>query len=1219
LTRVTLSDVVSCGASLRTISEGSEYLEDVAQSVSEHFFELLRDRHTGERQVVLARFFKCHLYSELPEELRVFALDVIQGAPIPEDFYCLTLLGTAGVEPEWNSRLNSVHHKAVPLIGETHLTKRPMLAELFAGLGWRADGRGLVPTDRTCDIFLVKDAQGHCPIPVRETFVIPYSIKSVISFGGALGAQELFCVVLFTNAEVEKQSAEMFRSLGLCAQLGVIPLQGRVFRGQAPQHRQSSSLLLSPSQVSELLNIYDEDIRRQAAAELFLGGALKVIPDSFFRFGSDGTILNYRDRGALGQITESVQGRRVQDVLSERLALDFDTAIAQASRTKSIVPLVYPLDVNGTERTFEARFIRLPTRGQIIAVVRDITTRLQAEELLLLQGRRAAAIAELRKTPNGESEDALIFRGLGIIETFTGGRSASFLSVEVKGHGHEPLVKAPSAEDETLVSQILETELENGVGRTRNLTVNLKENGSTVAVFELEIDESDYSDTLIESVQGLAQALWQVVKQKRNSAELAKLAQALDQSPLSVVITNTAAEIEYVNSAFIQSTGYQAKEVLGRNPKVLNSGETPIETYRDLWRTIDAGRTWKGEFHNRRKDGSLYPEFAIVAPLRDPGGTITHYVAVKEDITEKKRLGKELDEHRHRLENLVQLRTAALAEKTEALELAARFDRCESHVLASFNERTSLTEMLDSMLVILAEDLGLTTSFVHLRDQLTGELSLFSSFEPRFALPTDLLERIGRKEGPSYFAFGDNQLGFVGQGGLRNDCKGLDVIPLVCQEEILGFLTVAVWWDSEEHQEALLRRLADQVAVAIQAQRQYERMEALTARLNEREQRIARQNAALERASRLKSEFLANMSHELRTPLNAIIGFSEVMIDGLVGDLNEQQADYASEILSAGQYLLSLINDILDLSKIEAGKMKLQYSVIDPRLVCENALSIVRARARENKIELSLDFDPRVGSFLADERMFKQILYNLLSNAVKFTKDGRVSLTSSLSEDSGSVLFVVEDSGIGIAVEDQTNLFKPFQQVDGSASRQFEGTGLGLALCKNLAELHSGYIHLKSELGAGSRFEVALPYIQDVSPDAESSTPRGGRKLEEPTDELTALVIEDEDPAAELLSLHLNKANWRVVRARSLLEGFALLDEVQPSLVLLDLLLPELDGLRMLERIKSDPKTSCIPVIVVSIIGEENRQRAMELGAADVLQKPVSQARLLESLKGVLV
>jgi PAS domain S-box-containing protein len=1203
LTRFRLRDAVACGASLRRISKGCEYLEDSAQLISEYFYEQLRDQHTGKRQIVLAQAFKSHLFSRLPEDLQAFARESVKYASTPDEFQCLSLLGTAGAEPEWNSRHEAIAHKAIHLIGD--LAKLPMLSALIVGLAWQADNRGTRGRDETC--VLVEDARNNPAFPMQETLVIPYEVKSVISFGCVLGNQDLFYIVLFTNIVMGKESAEMFRAVGLSVKLGAMALQNRVFRGMVPAD-QSSSVLLSPVQVSGLLDVYDKSVEHQAASELLLENALQVLPDSFFRFKSDGTILNFPDSGALGQRFEFAEGRALQDVLPDALALEFEAAIARASETRSVVHLVFSLDVDGANRTFEARFMCF-SEGQVITVVRDITTRLQAEEVLLLQGRRAGAVAELRKTSIGESVDALICRGLKIIEEFTQGHSASLRSVAVRAHGNLPQAKAVST----------------GETETRNIIAHLKEHGSAVAVFELKVKETDYSETLIESVRILAEALWQVVEQKRSSTELAKLAQALDQSPLSVVITNTAAEIEYVNSAFVQSTGYEAREVIGRNPSVLNSGETPIETYEALWRTIGAGHTWKGEFHNRRKDGSLYPEFAIVAPVRGPGGKVTHYVAVKEDITEKKRLGMELDEHRHRLEKLVQRRTAALAEKTEALaektealELTARFDRCENHVLASFNERTSLPQMLDSMLVILSEGLGLKTSFVHLRDQVTGEFSLFSSPQRRFDLPIDLLERIARKEGPSYFAFGDNSLGLV-DSGKCDDCNGLNVIPLVCQEECLGFLTVAVWWESEELQETLLRRLADQVAVAIQAQRQYERMEALTARLNEREQRIARQNSALERANRLKSEFLANMSHELRTPLNAIIGFSEVMVDGLVGDLNDQQADYAGEVLSAGKYLLSLINDILDLSKIEAGKMKLQYSVLDPRLICENALSIVRSRAQKNNIDLVLDFSEQVGSFLADERMVKQILYNLLSNAVKFTKRGRVTLKSHLCENSNFVLFVVEDTGIGISKEDQQDLFKPFQQVDGSAARQFEGTGLGLALCKNLVELHSGYVTLESEVDVGSRFEVALPYIQDASPMADPGARGDGCNLLDPTNALTALIVEDEDPAAELLTLHLSTANWKVIRARGPWEGHALLDEVKPGLIVLDLLLPSLNGLEMLEQIKSDPKTSHIPVIVVSIIGEENRQRAMALGAADVLQKPVSQAKLLESLKGIPV
>jgi signal transduction histidine kinase len=262
---------------------------------------------------------------------------------------------------------------------------------------------------------------------------------------------------------------------------------------------------------------------------------------------------------------------------------------------------------------------------------------------------------------------------------------------------------------------------------------------------------------------------------------------------------------------------------------------------------------------------------------------------------------------------------------------------------------------------------------------------------------------------------------------------------------------------------ALLKTFADQAAIAIQNARLF--------------REIQEKSAQLEIANQHKSDFLANMSHELRTPLNAIIGFSEVLMERIFGELNEKQADYLKDIHESGRHLLSLINDILDLSKIEAGRMELELSTFHMPTALSNALTLVRERAQRHGIALSLEVDPRLGEFQADERKFKQILLNLLSNAVKFTPDGgRVAVSARV--DTGRVEIAVSDTGIGIAPEDQAAVFEEFKQVGRDYTRKSEGTGLGLALTKRFVELHGGEIRVQSAPGKGSTFTFTLPARQ---------------------------------------------------------------------------------------------------------------------------------------------
>jgi signal transduction histidine kinase len=263
-----------------------------------------------------------------------------------------------------------------------------------------------------------------------------------------------------------------------------------------------------------------------------------------------------------------------------------------------------------------------------------------------------------------------------------------------------------------------------------------------------------------------------------------------------------------------------------------------------------------------------------------------------------------------------------------------------------------------------------------------------------------------------------------------------------------------------EKEIALLKTFADQAVIAIQNARLF--------------REIQEKSAQLEVANKHKSDFLANMSHELRTPLNAIIGFSEVLIERMFGEVNEKQAEYLKDIHESGRHLLSLINDILDLSKIEAGRMELELSSFDLPGAVSNAMTLVRERAQRHGIQLGLNMDPRVGEFQADERKVKQILLNLLSNAVKFTPDGgRVDVSAKLDTD--KVQIAVKDTGVGIAPEDHAAVFEEFKQVGRDYTRKAEGTGLGLALTKRLVELHGGEISLESTLGKGATFTVKLP------------------------------------------------------------------------------------------------------------------------------------------------
>jgi PAS domain S-box-containing protein len=405
------------------------------------------------------------------------------------------------------------------------------------------------------------------------------------------------------------------------------------------------------------------------------------------------------------------------------------------------------------------------------------------------------------------------------------------------------------------------------------------------------------------------------------------------------------------------------------------------------------------------------------------------------------------------------------------------------------------------------------------------------------------------------------------------------------------------------------------------------------------EHTLQEKNIELEHASRMKSEFLATMSHELRTPLNAIIGFSEALKDGLMGQTSDIQQESIGDIFSSGQHLLSLINDILDLSKVEAGMMALELEAVDLNSLLSNSLTIVREKAAAQRISLELEIGEDLGVPQLDVRKTKQIVYNLLSNAVKFTLNGgRVALRARrVSRSTVGTLsgiwpvhsfpladneyhdfleICVSDSGIGISKENMAKLFQPFSQIDSSLARKFEGTGLGLAMVKQLAELHGGTVAVASTEGEGARFAAWLP-LRTSAQAAASLIHRTGAAIMAGADsrERIALVVEDDDDAAELVSHLLEVEGFTVIRAASAEAALLMSPQQALSLITLDLRLPGIDGWEFLLRIRKSSALAHVPVVVIA--GQADSNMALTRGASAVLQKPISQAQLKDALDGL--
>ncbi|MDX2227852.1 MAG: response regulator [Verrucomicrobiae bacterium] len=382
---------------------------------------------------------------------------------------------------------------------------------------------------------------------------------------------------------------------------------------------------------------------------------------------------------------------------------------------------------------------------------------------------------------------------------------------------------------------------------------------------------------------------------------------------------------------------------------------------------------------------------------------------------------------------------------------------------------------------------------------------------------------------------------------------------------------------------------------------------SLLKRARELQTESDKSRAAAEEANRTKSAFLANMSHELRTPLNAIIGYSEMLIEDSEDAGQTQLIPDLKKIQGSGKHLLSLINDVLDLSKIEAGKMTLFLENFSLPDLFNEVAATLQPLIEKNKNRLEISCPKDLGIMRGDITKLRQILFNLLSNASKFTQNGLITLTARRTAD--EVIFEIRDSGIGMTPEQLKRLFKEFSQADDSTTRKYGGTGLGLAICKKFAELMGGTITVESAPGRGTTFTLHLPWLVEQLPEtaAQGGTPApSGQTREQP---FTILVVDDDPQAQELMIRSLEKIRCNVLTATTGERALDLATSVKPDLITLDVMMPGMDGWTLLSSLKGNPLTKNIPVVMVTMVN--NKAKALSLGASDCLTKPFDREQLL--------
>lgn len=453
-------------------------------------------------------------------------------------------------------------------------------------------------------------------------------------------------------------------------------------------------------------------------------------------------------------------------------------------------------------------------------------------------------------------------------------------------------------------------------------------------------------------------------------------------------------------------------------------------------------------------------------------------------------------------------------------------------------------------------------------------------------------------------------------------CGALLVAPIYRRNQALGAITVINGRDKRDFTQRdvdLLMAIAQQTAIALDNTQLYQT-------LAERAQELHKLNNQLAQAARLKDEFLASMSHELRTPLNAVLGLSEAMREQIYGPLNERQLLTLDYVMESGRHLLALINDILDVAKIEAGKLALDRAPVAVVALCQACLATIHSDAKKKHLKVHSTYDPAVTLITADERHLKQILVNLLSNAVKFTPDeGSIGLEVRGNPEQQRVHFTVWDTGIGIAEADLDRLFKPFVQLDGRLSRQYAGSGLGLTLVYRMAEMHGGAVTVQSQPGQGSRFTVTLPWQPDVAsiepvslhlPSAETPAPLA---IQPHSASPLILLADDHELNLTALADFLCQAGYGVITAHDGLAALELAQAHQPALILLDIQMPRLDGLQVLQALRSDVDLHATPVVAMTALAMPgDRERCLAKGANAYISKPVSLKALSTLIEELL-
>ncbi len=577
-----------------------------------------------------------------------------------------------------------------------------------------------------------------------------------------------------------------------------------------------------------------------------------------------------------------------------------------------------------------------------------------------------------------------------------------------------------------------------------------------------------------------------------------------------------------------------------------------------------------------RKDANIIWISENARAVRDEQGNLLFYEGAVKDITELKKVEEALRRQNEYLSTAAEV--SRLISST--LDLPTLFERTVSLIQSRFKYY--------HVAVFTVDESGFNAT---LREA-TGEAGSEMKRNQHF-LPVGSKSIIGHVTGNGEMLVANNTtVDLIHRPNpLLPDTLAEAGIPLKIGTRVIGALDIQSTMINSFHSEdiSVLHTLADQIAVAIDNARSYELAQKAVTEIRE--------------LDRIKSQFLANMSHELRTPLNSIIGFSRVILKGIDGPISEQQQQDLNAIYNSGQHLLGLINDILDLSKIEAGKMELSMEEMNISDTINSVMSTASGLVKDKTVKLKQDVPPKLPTIRADPMRIRQVLLNLISNAAKFTDEGSITVSAEphIGPTGHSEIMVsITDTGPGISLEDQTKLFQAFSQIDSSPTRRTGGTGLGLSICQRFVGMHNGRIGVRSVVGKGSTFYFTIPQFHQP---AVEDIPGQGKVI---------LCIDDDQQVIGLYDRYLKPQGYQVVPVTHPTAARDAIKRLKPYAVTLDIMMPEIDGWSLLEELKSDPETRNTPIIICSIVEEE--EKGFSLGASDYLVKPILEEDLLGAL-----